>query len=444
MEKARGRPSSRRRAAGRVAMANVAVAALVLSAPALAAEDPQGGDAQEDLRKIVERQSQQLDEQRRALDSQRKRLDLLENALRIGAHAPTVPANFPSVDKRTRSGSLIPLWRTQQTQDGGQGGTSITGPTEPRDEVQRRSEAIASIEQGGVLTQKGSLVVEPSVQFSQSSVNRFFFSGLEVVETVLVGQIEATDSDRDSVIGRLTGRYGITNRSELEIVVPYVYRDDRITRQIVSANNQTISRSVDGHGIGDIEASARYQINSGNDSWPIFIASTRYKSTTGRGPFDVSRDALGLETELATGSGFHGIEPGITALFASDPAVFFASASYLFHLGRDVDTTIGGNQIGRVDPGDVVNVAFGMGFGINENTSFSLGYKHAFVQRTTTQINGADVSSETLDVGAALLGFGYRINDAVSVNLGLEIGATQDAPDIVATFRVPIRFNLFR
>src|SRR3546814_3241619 len=60
------------------------------------------------------------------------------------------------------------------------------------------------------------------------------------------------------------------------------------------------------------ELALHYQINSGLDDWPIFIGNLRYKSPSGEGPFDVDRDANGLESELATGSGFHGIEPSVT------------------------------------------------------------------------------------------------------------------------------------
>src|SRR3546814_3695635 len=85
--------------------------------------------------------------------------------------------------------------------------------------------------------------------------------------------------------------------------------------------------------------SSDLQINSGLDDWPIFIGNLRYKSPSGEGPFDVDRDANGLESELATGSGFHGIEPSVTILYPNDPAVFFANFGYFFHLPEDVDKT---------------------------------------------------------------------------------------------------------
>jgi hypothetical protein len=45
--------------------------------------------------------------------------------------------------------------------------------------------------------------------------------------------------------------------------------------------------------------------------------------------------------------------------------------------------------------------------------------------------------------GSFLFGMGYRVADNVGVNLDMEIGATDDAPDMRAFIRVPIAFNLF-
>src|SRR3546814_7397357 len=104
---------------------------------------------------------------------------------------------------------------------------------------------------------------------------------------------------------------------------------------------------VDGDGIGDVELALHYQINSGLDDWPIFIGNLRYKSPSGEGPFDVDRDANGLESELATGSGFHGIEPSVTILYPNDPAVFFANFGYFFHLPEDVDKHFNDQTIDR-------------------------------------------------------------------------------------------------
>lgn len=292
----------------------------------------------------------------------------------------------------------------------------------------------------GVLTRAHSFVIEPSLEYTNSTINRFFFSGAEVADTVLVGQIEASDADRDTLVAAVALRYGVDNRLEYEVKVPYVYRDDRVTPLI--NNTERDRTSVTSHSLGDVEVSARYQFNQGAAGWPVFVGGLRIKTDTGEGPFDVDRDADGIETELATGSGFWGLDGSVSVILPSDPAVFFASFSYLWHIARDIDKKIGGVEIGRVDPGDVFNMGFGMGLSINDQASFSLGYKHAFILESETEAGGVIAKSEGLDVGKLTLGFAYILSESVAVNLSFEAGVTDDAPDVTMRLRLPIKFSL--
>ncbi len=295
-----------------------------------------------------------------------------------------------------------------------------------------------------MLTPEGTLVLEPSIQYSHSQVNRFTFLGIEVLDTFLIGLIEVQDADRDLYEAALSARFGITDRLEAEIKVPYIYRDDQISFLIPQVDPDTqLTQDADGDGLGDIELALHYQINSGLEDWPIFIGNLRYKSTTGKGPFDVDRGANGLETELATGSGFHAIEPSVTVLYANDPAVFFANFGYYFHLPEDVNKTFNDQTIGKVDPGDAFRMSFGLAYSINERSSFTLGYKHDFVDETVTEVNGVDLSTSSLSLGSLLLGYSFQFNEYSSANLNFELGVTEDAPDVLMTLRVPFVLDLY-
>ena len=307
-------------------------------------------------------------------------------------------------------------------------------------------QAIADI--GGVLTPRGRLVIEPSLQYSHSGVNRLTFRGIEILSTLLIGVFSAEEAERDIWTAALTGRLGVTDRLELELRVPYVYRDDTLTATVPTIENQSpeIERDLSGSGLGDIEITARYQLNRGHNGWPFFVGNLRYKSVTGDGPFDIARDSDGIEQELATGSGFHAIEPSVTALFPSDPAVFFANLGYLYNMSDSVNKQVSDDLwVGKVDPGDAVRLSFGMAYAINPRASFTLGFKNDFIDRTKTEYfddNGrGTLSSRTLNVGSLLLGWSYQLNPDVSVNLGLELGVTDDAPDTVLTLRVPFGTN---
>lgn len=108
-----------------------------------------------------------------------------------------------------------------------------------------------------VLTPKGQFVVEPAFRYVHGSANRLVFRGVEIITGIQVGVIEANDADRNAVSPSLALRYGLTNRLEIEGVIPYLDRSDRVTT--VVQRDETVSRtiSLNGDGIGDLEALVR-------------------------------------------------------------------------------------------------------------------------------------------------------------------------------------------
>jgi hypothetical protein len=264
---------------------------------------------------------------------------------------------------------------------------------------------------------------------------------VEVVPGINLGLIEAGDADRDAVVGSVSARYGLTNRIELEARVPYVYRHDRITT--VAAADQAVTRTqeLDANDIGDVEVSGRYQINSGEGGWPIFVAGLRVKSDTGVGPYDVAFDKFAVAKELATGSGFWATELGVTMLYPSDPAVIYGGVSYIHSFGKDINKQIGENiAIGRVDPGDGLSASIGFGLALNPKFSVSFGYSHHYLFPTDTELNGTTQSSNSLSIGALQMGLSYRLSQRLTLINSFEFGVTSDAPDMRLTVRVPYTF----
>lgn len=399
------------------------------------------------LNDVVDVQRQQIEQQQQALEQQQQRLEALERAILAGAptqrarYTPAVTAPAYPAERRTIEAAAQP----QAAQTAQAGTEQPVGEPPSAEEVLREIEDIAGLrEAGGVLTRPGTLVFEPSIEYEQTGTNRFFFNGVQIAETVLVGNIEVTDADRDSVTAVAAFRTGITNRSEVEIRVPYVYRDDIVTQQQIGAPaGSATTANLSNSNIGDVEISGRYQLNDGADGLPIFIGNLRVKTPTGEGPFDISRDVNGIETELSTGSGFWAVEPGVTWIFPSDPAVFYGKLSYLWNVEQDVDENIGGTQFDKVDPGDVLGLSFGMGFALNERTSFSIGYQHNFIFSTVQETSAGRLKSEEFDVGTLNFGYSYALTPDTSLNLSFQTGVTEDAPDIRMVLRVPMSFDIF-
>lgn len=307
--------------------------------------------------------------------------------------------------------------------------------------IEEHAQQVAAMpEQAGVLTPRGDVLLEPNLEFSHTSSNRLVYRGVEIVPGVQLGVIDANDADRNSTVFTLGGRYGLTNRLELEFRAPYVYRTDRLT--ILSQADQSVSRikTVEDYGVGDIELALRYQLTSGANGAPIFIGDVRAKPPTGKGPYDVSYDEFGIATGLALGSGFWGGEAGLTMLYPTDPAVIYAGLNYNYNVPDDVNKTIGSVRVGRVDPGDSIGANLGFGLALNPRLSVSLGYSHNYVFPTRTQINEQTEKSTSIQVGSLLMGMSYRLDEKRTVSGNFEFGVTSDAPDVRLVIRTPLRY----
>ncbi|MGD9965391.1 MAG: transporter [Hyphomonadaceae bacterium] len=292
---------------------------------------------------------------------------------------------------------------------------------------------------------RGRLVIEPSIEYSRSSGDRFIFRGVAVTTGINIGLIEANDTARDTVAASVAVRYALTDRLEVEARAPFMYRHDRVTTLATGSTTTMRTYELDGAEIGDAEISARYQLNNGRNGAPIFVASARVKSDTGLGPFDVDRDAQGVATELATGSGFWGVQGGLSVLYPTDPAVLFGNIAYLHNIGDDIDRSFGQAIIGHVDPGDSISLGFGFGFAMNPRFSYSLSYSHSYVRPTETEIsdaNGVMVNQESpeLHVGAMQLGLSFRATERLTIATAVDIGVTEDAPDVRISLRTPFRW----
>jgi|CXWL01.1.fsa_nt_gi hypothetical protein len=399
-------------------------------------------------------QQRQLAEQRSLIERQRREIEAMSGVVSDASLAEVRGAGVPysGLDYQTLDPDAPirvnprPTRRLYQGNGGGvtptaaQTETADTGPVGEAPPEQPRASVEALPEGQSALLGRGRLTIEPSLEYSRSSSNRLVFRGVEIVTGVQIGLIEANDTARDTVVSSLALRYALTDRLEIEGRVPYIYRSDRITTLAQNNNQMTQTFELDGGAMGDLELSARYQLNQPERGGAIFVAGARVKSDTGRGPFDIARDAQGVSTELATGSGFWGVQGSISALYPTDPVVLFANASYLYNVPRDIDRTVGQVHIGNVDPGDSIGLGFGFGFSLNPRFSFSLGYSHSYVMETTSELGPTTQNSTELQVGSLQFGMSLRATERLTIATSVDIGATEDAPDARIGIRMPYRF----
>jgi len=395
------------------------------------------------LRQQVVEQSRKLAEQQQLLEAELKKLEQNKQSLeetRRSIEAMQVQLGMPvNINPQQVSQAEQSMYRGR-------------GPDAPdtAERVDNILEAVNLFTEPSIMTPKGTFVFDPYLQYAYDSSDRLSVIGFSVLNAVLIGEINVSRANRTNWIVNLGGRYGVTDRFEVEARVPYIYRTDDTLARPITASSQDQLFSSDGSGLGDVELAARYQLNAPRDDGAFYIAGLRFKSRTGKDIYSVGYDPLtNLPTELATGSGFYSLQPSLSGVLPSDPVVFFGGINYTWNIKRDVNAVIGAGadaqHIGEVDPGDSVGLNFGMGLSLNERSSFSLSYEHTWIGKSTfdgQEPHNALGVPTTLDVqlGTLQTTFAYRLNKSTNLNLTIGAGLTADTPDTTITLRVPIKF----
>ena len=398
----------------------------------------------------IERLQQQVTEQASQIDALKRAV--AEQDARQRELQRTLEQQTPPVVAATPPPAAVVAEQPDPSQRGVRVGAAPAASTAGTD---GQPPAVAALfDQPGVLTPKGKYVLEPSVQYSYSSSNRVALVGYTIIPALLIGLVDVREVKRNTMTGALAIRYGLSNRVEVEARLPYVYRSDStISRELFTGTASERVFSSSGRAMGDVEIGARYQLNDGGINMPYFLGSLRLKSRTGKDPFDVVTDCTtrcvgntsgtGLPLDLPTGSGFYSLQPGLTWLFPSDPAVFFGGVSYTYNFKRSGVSrqVLNGERefIGDVEPGGIIGVNFGMGLALNDKSSFSMGVDLNSVGRTRQ--NGVPLATSVrTQLASLLLGYSYRYTDKTTFSVTVGAGLTRDTPDLTLNLRIPMSF----
>lgn len=341
------------------------------------------------------------------------------------------------------------------------GSKTLDGPALSGQRARGESESppqdeIILTDTNNILTPRRRFIAEPTFTYTNTSSTQVAIEGFTVIPAIVIGLINVSQVQRDTFTAAMNLRYGLTDRLEVGIKIPYVYREVSVRQReaLKGTPVDTISNSS-GSGLGDVEASINYQFRPSLSSPSYWIANLQVKSDTGTDPFDMQWLDTGTEdgedgtvteppgntssitgrtlAEQPTGSGFWSVQPGVSYIFQADPVVLYGSLSYLWNEERDIEA-FGG----VVDPGNAISAGFGMGVAFNSDMSFSLGYSHSTVKQTRFENDiGLEPSFSRFQVGSLRLGFSRRLTESTDFKLSLGIGLTDAAPDLQLGFSVP-------
>lgn len=293
------------------------------------------------------------------------------------------------------------------------------------------------------------LTIEPGINYSYSDRSQLALRGFLALDAIFLGEINVDNVKSHITTFDLSTRYGLTDRLELGLNIPFVYRSSTYSSTGVESGPTLSELSADEAGLGDISASLSYRLLPETQTRPDVVMSMGVRAPTGTDPYgiatreDPTNTNLTVPTELPTGNGVWAVTTGVSLLKTLDPAIVFTNLGYTYNIEESFDdiSASDGRQPGKVKLGDSIRAGFGTAFALNERLSLALSYSHEYIQKSETTQGGAtnEVVGSDASVGVFSLGGTYALNDSTSVVTSLGVGLTDDASDISLTFRMPFQ-----
>jgi hypothetical protein len=263
---------------------------------------------------------------------------------------------------------------------------------------------------GAVLLQPGVVEVTPSLTYARNEDRTPAF--VSTMAGIVAGE---TERNTNSVTGNLAVSVGLPWDSQLELGVPYRWREIETVTNVgftpVDASTQS------GAGLGDASVGlAKTLLHEG--LWaPDLVGRVTWNSGTGE-----------EDNGLSLGSGFDEITGSLSAIKRQDPIAFVGGFSYQYSFEED-----------GVQPGNLYSASVGSYIALSPETSvrflLSGGYQDE------TELAGATLPGSSRTLGTFTVGGSTLIAPRTLLSLSAGIGLTDDADDFSITLSLPIRFG---
>jgi hypothetical protein len=265
--------------------------------------------------------------------------------------------------------------------------------------------------EGALLLSSGILEVEPGFTYArqEDTTPSFVSSGGQL----LAGEIER---NADSITADLALRLGLPWDSQLEIGLPYRWRE---VESVTNVNFAPIDSSIQSAaGLGDVRVGlAKTLLREG--LWrPDLVGRFTWDSDTG----DVSDNGVSL------GAGFHELQGSLTAIKRQDPIAFVGGLSYEHSF-----------KSAQLQPGPTVSANFGGFIALSPETSLRLLLSGAY--QDEAELSGSEIDGSDRTIGTFVVGGSTLLAPNTLLNLSAGIGLTDDADDFSITLSLPIRFS---
>ncbi len=294
-------------------------------------------------------------------------------------------------------------------------------------------EILTQFERDYILLKKGQSEIDTTITYTYYSANQIFLESFAILDPVFLtlGKFDIERFRRHIFSYSLTYRYGISNNLEFNASIPVIYRFER--KSVTNKPDETSNVL----NIGDVSFALSYQPVRETYRRPAIITFIAFKTKTGKSPYELKDP----KKDLPTGSGYYAIRAGFNLTKTVDPVVIFGGLSYAYNMDVKVNKLIEGKNLEKVFPGDNISLSIGLAYALTYNFAINYQLIQNYTLTTKTRIDGVvkDTPNSTLNSAVFRIGFGWILSPNLTINVGISIGLTSDAPDYTLEFRFPYR-----
>lgn len=308
-------------------------------------------------------------------------------------------------------------------------------------EESQPQEVLIQFQRDYILLKRNQFEVENTFDYIYYSANQIYLNSFAILNPVFLtlGRFGIETAKRHIFVDNVSLRYGILDNLQFETTIPLIYRYELLSR--TQSSEETTKKKG---GIGDISFALAFQPIRESGKMPAIVTNISFKTKTGKSPFKVDDP----NKDLPTGSGYNSIKFGINMIKSIDPVVVFGGIAYSYNMPTSVnrmicDSVSGGcAYLEKVYPGDTLSLNLGFAYALSYNFSMNFQFSEDYTFHTKVLANGSKrtVTNSTLNSASLKIGTGWALSDRSSINIGVSVGLTTDAPDYVLEIRIPYRF----
>lgn len=302
------------------------------------------------------------------------------------------------------------------------------------------------------------LTLEAGITYGHYDRRQLTLNGFLALDAIFLGNIAVEGVKSDWLTYNFAARYGLNPRVALNLEVPFIQRWTNYQKGGAGGSAAALAEenTSDPPHIGDVNASANFQLFAETPKRPNVVLTGGVIAPTGRSPYGIDTRVIerddddfirfAVPSHQATGSGEWSVNLGASAVKTMDPAIVFASIGYQHSFARhfsDLDTSPDTITPGSAQLGDVFSFGAGVAFAFNDRTSMSLSFVDKIVREAKIKIDGENaqpVIGSLGNVGTMNLGVTYALNKHTTWVTLLGIGLTPDAPDFTLNVKIPYQF----